>query len=391
MSWGNREKRIIIEELYDKENDRIREESLFPETLLFNEPRPRIDGNERNLTLLLTTECNAGCAYCYANTGGKKIMTFGIAKEAIDNIFLDFDGSVGVVLFGVGEPTTELKLIDEVEKYLKSEYEGRYKIDLMTNGVFAESAYPIIEKMDSVCFSCDGPEDIQNKMRPLKGGQESSGIVEKNIRYFIKKMPVIIRTVVTNDSVGRQKEIIKYFCSLGIEKMSIVPFFETEKTEKNSLVDISEEEFVDNFLEAREYGEEIGVRVYSEYLPITPKASFCGFEQPMRVVTPGGFLSSCWEWCEMGIGKEFIYGKGDKVFKDIADKIRERDPNKLQECNKCFLRHTCAGWCAARHYEKTGDLMKLDGKKCALLRESVKKHMLQIAKKYKDEYKTETF
>lgn len=385
MELGNREKRILAQELYDEEHDRLKEEGLIPDFLLFGQPLPRMDKTKKVLTLLLTTECNAGCSYCYAGNYGKKQMTIETARTAIDAAFKDFSGEINVIFFGAGEPTTEIGLIEAILRYLEENYRGRYAADLMTNGMFSESAYATVQKMDSICISHDGLPEFQDKMRPLKGGRGSSDLVLKNIKYLIGRKPVSIRTTITGLSIGRLREIIDYFLSLGVKNVSLSPFFSTSRSESNNVLAVDEKEFVDNFLEAKRYGEEKGIKVSSEYLLIIPKASFCGFEQPMPTVTPGGFLSACWEWCETGEGRKYVYGKAGGETNPTYEKIKERTPENLQKCNQCFLRFTCAGGCAARHYEKTGNLMRLDDERCELMRYAVKKYLLQTIREYKNE------
>ena len=190
MELGNREKRILTDELYDVENDCLKEEALSPHFLLFLNPIPKIDPNQKVVTLLLTTECNAGCVYCYAGNYGKKQMNFETAKMAIDAAFSDFPGRVNFVFFGAGEPTTEIELIGEILDYLEDNYKGRYGADLMTNGMFSETAYETIMRMDSVCISHDGLPAIQDEIRPLRGGQKSSDLVSRNIRHFLNRKPV---------------------------------------------------------------------------------------------------------------------------------------------------------------------------------------------------------
>lgn len=385
MELGNREKRILTEELYDAEQDCLKEEVLTPDFLLFGQPLPRMNKTKKVLTLLLTTECNASCSYCYAGNYGKKQMSIETARLAIDTVFKDFSGEINIIFFGAGEPTTEIDLIKAILNYLEENYHGRYVADLMTNGMFPESAYPTVKKMDSICISHDGLPEFQDKMRPLKGGQGSSDLVSRNIRYLAALKPVSIRTTVTGLSISRLKEVIDYFLSLEVRNVSLSPFFSTNKSESNNILAVDEKEFVDNFLEVKRYAEGKGIKVSSEYLLIIPKASFCGFEQPMPTITPGGFLSACWEWCETGEGSKYIYGKADGETNPVYKKIKERTPENLQKCNQCFLRFTCVGGCAARHYEKTGDLMKLDEERCNLMRYAVKKYLLQTIREYKNE------
>ena len=49
-------------------------------------PFESIKKGVKNITFQVTEDCCLNCTYCYQNNKSKKIMTFDVAKKAIDDI-----------------------------------------------------------------------------------------------------------------------------------------------------------------------------------------------------------------------------------------------------------------------------------------------------------------
>lgn len=89
----------------------------------------------KQITLVLTEQCNLNCSYCYENNKSKKKMAWETAKNILDKELADSNeyGSVVVDLFG-GEPFLNFDLMKQIVDYVKSLKIANTKFKTTTNG-----------------------------------------------------------------------------------------------------------------------------------------------------------------------------------------------------------------------------------------------------------------
>ncbi len=382
--------RYIANKIYLEATDSIKEEFLHPE--IFSIKR-HINLREEHasvpLVLLLTNKCNAICTYCYVNANKtKKIMSFKLAKKVIDAALIK-NSKLDIYFFGGGEPTIAFALMKKIQVYTSSFKNKQINLFLISNGFFNKSvAKWIASNIKHISISCDGPPYIQNKNRPLIGKQDSSSILEENLNFLLQKgASVVLRVTITMNSSKKQKEIIEYAFRLGIKKLLFAPFRTTNKSRKNKVKAVNYFKFAQDFLKANELADIFGSKIISDFFPIEPKDSMCGFESPNIAVSYSGHVTTCWESSISYTDKrdEFVYGRiGDngEIRKNPRswDKITKRTPDNIDECRSCFLKRSCAGGCAATHFQATGDIMKLDKNRCDASRWLVKQYILCLAR-----------
>jgi len=346
--------------------------------------------SNNQISLFLTTFCNADCSYCYAKSQTKPMsMNFETAKKGIDFVTSKKQSPLGLLFFGGGEPTLEFPLMKKIKSY--TEQLGiKTFMHIQSNGVFSETVLDwLIENKVDVTISCDGPPEIQDRQRPLKGGKKSSSIVENTIKGFLEKYDkkmLGINTTVTNYSVERQTEIVEYFDRLGVEKISLGSFLECNESRRNNLTEVKPKIFSKNFLKAKEFSEQIGISVNSGFLPIHRMSYVCAFCLPQFCLTPDGLVSSCLETVSSDIGpQEFIYGRlsGNK-FEFDQEKIKTMKTRRVENmdaCKNCFLKYTCVGGCASECLKTTGSIFTPPLEKCGFLKQNVKEYVLFKVKK----------
>jgi len=382
--------RYLANKIYLEDTDSIKEELLRPE--IFSIKRC-INFKEEHvsapLVLLLTNKCNAICTYCYVDANKtKKIMSFELAKKVIDAALIK-KSKLDIFFFGGGEPTMAFALMKKIQIYTSSFKNKQINLYLISNGFFNKSiAKWIASNIKHISISCDGPPYIQNKNRPLIGGQDSSSILEENINFLLqKKVSVVFRVTITMSSSKKQKEIIEYAFRLGIKTLLFSPFRTTNKSKKNKVKTVNYFKFAQDFLKANELANIFGSKIISDFFPIEPKDSMCGFESPNTAVSYSGYVTTCWESSVSYADKldEFVYGRiGDngeiQKMPQSWDKITKRTPNNIDDCRSCFLKWSCAGGCAATHFQATGDIMKLEKNRCDATRWLVKQYILYLAR-----------
>lgn len=158
------------------------------------------------LSLNLTQVCNLGCGYCYAKGGDyggpPKIMSEQTAVEKLSEA-AQAHRSIDFIQFFGGEPLINYKLmsiiVERARQLVKDgvlEFEPKYGIVTNLTLMRDEVAHFLKNIKCDVVVSLDGPEDIHNKLRPTKKGQNSHRTVVNNIKK-LSKMGVVIDIEVT--------------------------------------------------------------------------------------------------------------------------------------------------------------------------------------------------
>ena len=123
----------------------------------------------RYLALLLTTECNLRCAYCYREERGPvQRMSREIAEKGLHLAAASYR-TFHVQLTG-GEPTLEPKLIEWTASLIRKEG-WPATIGIQTNGTILDvSLIKMFKRYDiQVGVSLDGPPDFHEKLRGKSG------------------------------------------------------------------------------------------------------------------------------------------------------------------------------------------------------------------------------
>ena len=114
--------------------------------LIKENKEPWQSGEAKNITFIVTKDCQLACKYCYlVGKNTKERMSWEIAKKAIDYILdneKDFQEESVIWDFIGGEPFLEIELIDKICDYLKVEMYRRnhhwfnsYRFSFSTNGI----------------------------------------------------------------------------------------------------------------------------------------------------------------------------------------------------------------------------------------------------------------
>ena len=135
------------------------------------------------LTLYLNSGCNLGCIYCYAGSSPNRKYSLKSpdilpAAELVARNCRSKEHRFYVAFHGGGEPTLHEERLRQAFKGVESVARDQ-RVELFsyiaTNGVMPErTALWLSSHFDLVGVSCDGPADIQNRQRPIWGGDKSA-------------------------------------------------------------------------------------------------------------------------------------------------------------------------------------------------------------------------
>jgi uncharacterized protein len=189
-----------------------------------------------SLYLLLSQSCTMACAYCLAGERTYEHdkpdrMERATAVAAIDQALgsLAPGGRLEIVFFG-GEPLRHWPLARELMES-KQELLGRYpdrRVHFhLTTGlsILPRDLIEVARRHQmTVLVDIDGPAEIHDKLRPLRGGRPSHHIVARNVERLVKAgIPVSLRATVTRTNVDRMIEVARHHRDLGATGSAFVP------------------------------------------------------------------------------------------------------------------------------------------------------------------------
>jgi radical SAM protein with 4Fe4S-binding SPASM domain len=324
----------------------------------------------------------------------ERSLPLDIAKAGIDYFFKE-NPSRHIRFYGPGEPTQEFGLMKQITAYAKS-ISDDVTVEIQTNGVFGNTVRDwVLENVNILWISFDGPPDIQNFNRPIAGKNPSALIIEANVRWLNEnksepKLMVGARVTMTDKNINRQKEMVDYFYDLGIRHVWTNPLFPPvgEIPVCNDTGKLTEHSFdmntyLDNYIEAYWFAKEKGM-FYGSFL-------ICNFDgeanvhcracSPVPHLTPDGYVSAC----DMVVLGEkayhmdcFIYGKWDSVSeefrfdKEKINNLRNRNSDNMSHCKTCEARLHCGGYCLGEVVNETGMLAGQKPIACKAVRRLIK-------------------
>lgn len=341
------------------------------------------------ISFFLTTRCNLRCIYCYTykSQNVKKehqTLDFNFAKRGIDDFFRD-NASRHIRFYGIGEPTLEFELMKKIKNYAYDKAGDSLIVELQTNGFFSEKkAQWIAENINILWVSCDGPAEIHDIQRPTASKKPTSGIVEKNLKYFARQklMQAGVRVTLTPLTMNKQLEIVQYFHNIGIKYINVLPAFAPIEDKTNSVLDWDALGFAKNFLTAHKKAKKLGIWYNTMCIVNFDEQTrhACRACTPCPHLTTDGYISCC-DFTQLGTEyspgplQQLIYGKyipkKDIIIYDekAVSKVRSRCVENLKEktCANCKHIYHCAGGCLGQVVNETGDLMGKCEKNCKIV------------------------
>ncbi len=340
------------------------------------------------ITFFLTTKCNLKCTYCYVFQNLKlekedQKLDFSFAKRGLLDFFRD-SPSRHIRFYSVGEPTLEFDLMKDITEYAKSLTKDKLIVELQTNGVFSEKIRNwIVENVNILWVSCDGPREIQDFQRPTIDGKASSKIVEDNIRFFAnqKHMQVGVRATLSVSVIKRQMDILNYFHNLNIKYVNVHPACVAVENDRENVFNWDSIEFAEIFLQTHNAAKKMGIFYNTLYITNFDEKTrhACRSTVPYPELTTDGYISCC-DFGQFGPKyspgalQQLIYGKYDKKNDKIEydenkiHKIRSRCAENLAKspCKDCEYVCHCSGGCLGQVVNETGNIMGLHEKNCAI-------------------------
>ena len=336
-------------------------------------------GTAKNITFIVTKDCQLACKYCYlVGKNEEERMSWGVAKAAVDYILnheSDFPEDSVIWEFIGGEPFLEIDLIDKICDYIKTElfrlghhWFNSYRFSFSTNGINYDSdkVQNYIEKNRthlSIGITIDGTKRKHDLNRIWKGTGEEKGSyddVVRNIPLWLKQFPDSgTKVTISSADIPYIVESVLHLYSLGIHEVNINCVFENIWHKDDDL--LFEEQLMQlaDVIIDNDYYKDYTCSFFSEHIgkpmdKVHDNQNWCG-EGRMLSINAAGQIYPCTKFAAYSLRekKAIIIGN----IKDGIDKNKlrpflslDRCTQSSSECINCEVASGCA-WCQGENYD----------------------------------------
>ena len=333
-------------------------------------------GRARDITFIVTKECQLACKYCYlVGKNSKERMSFDVAKRAIDYILsnreLFYEKSVIFDFIG-GEPFLEIDLINEICDYIKiTLYEtnhpwfNSYRFNFSTNGLMYHESkvQKYIQKNRqhlSIGITIDGTRQKHDLNRVYKNGKGSYDDVVKNIPLWLEQFPgASTKVTISSDDIPYIKESVLHLYKLGIKEVNINCVFENVWKDGDDLL------FEEQLIQLAD--EIIANDLYKDYIcsffqknigrPLDhslQNENWCGAGRMLAIDAKGDFYP-CTRFAQYSLREKTAIIIGNIRDGINTNRLRpflslDRCTQSPQKCLDCEVAEGCA-WCQGENYD----------------------------------------
>ncbi len=353
------------------------------------------------LCLHIAHDCNLACKYCFAEEGeyhGRRaLMSAEVGKKALDFLVANsgMRTNLEVDFFG-GEPTLNFDVVKELVAYgrsLEEPHHKKFRFTLTTNGVLLSDEIMefVNREMSNLVLSIDGRKEINDRMRPFRGGQGSYDTIVPKFQKAAEsrhQMNYYVRGTYTHYNLDFAADVL-HLADLGFEQISVEPVVAQPSDDyairEEDLPALKEqyEILAAEMIKRRKDGRPFHFFHFMIDLEQGPcvykRLSGCGAGCEYLAVTPWGDLYPCHQF----VGNEkFLLGNVDQgiVHPEITERFRSVNVYTREKCRKCFARFYCSGGCSANAYNFKGDISDVYDIGCELQKKRVEMAiMLKVA------------
>lgn len=346
--------------------------------------------NPKAMCLNVAHACNMRCGYCFAGQGAfgqePALMDMATARQALDFLIAASGGRrhLEVDFFG-GEPLLVRPLIFDLVAYARrreGESGKEIKFTLTTNGLLIDrELIEFVREQDiGVIMSLDGRPEVNDRHRPLPGGNGSYEAVLPRIQAMVAAEPpsYYVRGTFSRQNLDFASDL-QWLIEAGFDNLSLEPAVGTDceyaiQAEDLPAVLGEYERLTEVLAAARAGGRDLHFFHYDLDLQRGPclakRLSGCGAGLEYLAVTPEGDIYPCHRF----IGQaEFLMGHVSRP--DLDREVRRRFagsqlPGKAA-CMDCWARFFCGGGCLASAYSRNRDLASPDQVSCAMHRKRI--------------------
>lgn len=335
------------------------------------EERVSEDAPVKAMCLHMAHDCNLRCKYCFASTGdfgtGRKLMTFEVAKQAIDNL-VKLSGNrrnLEVDFFG-GEPMLNFEVVKQTVEYARSiekENNKNFRFTMTTNGLTLndENIAYINKEMSNVVLSIDGRKEVNDRMRVRVDGSGSFDSIVPKYQKLVQNRgdkEYYVRGTYTRYNTDFDKDVLELY-DLGFDQISVEPVVGPEtddytiRPEDIPAIEASYERLMNSLIQRRKARKDnfnfFHFMLDLENGPCAIKRlKGCGSGNEYVAITPDGEIYPCHQF----VGNEaFIMGDTDKGLtnKELKETFAKGNLFHKPTCLQCWAKFFCSGGCNANN------------------------------------------
>jgi uncharacterized protein len=314
--------------------------------------------------LHVTNACNLDCPYCYVRKSSAR-MSDETGLQAVERIFhtAQANGFQCVKLkYAGGEATLHFKLVHLLHsraRQLAQETGLHVREVVLSNGVRLrpEDADWLAESGIKLMISLDGAGEMQNRLRPLKGGGGTFDAVEATIdRVLLPRdiRPDISITITQLNAAGAANAVRwalerDLAVSLNFYRQNILSAAHEELAlEESAIIDgmLAAYNVFESYLPTRPFFNGLLDRVQAEAHSHT-----CGVGLAYLVITHEGKLAQCQMHLDQPIDPTFEENMLPLV---ATGPIRNTPVDEKMGCQACPYRYRCTGGCPVETFRVTG-------------------------------------
>ena len=344
------------------------------------------------LCLHIAHDCNLACRYCFAEEGeyhGRRaLMSFDVGRRALDFLIANSGSrrNLEVDFFG-GEPLMNWQVVKELVEYGREQeklHDKKFRFTLTTNGILLNDEIQefVNREMSNVVLSLDGRKEVNDQMRPFRGGQGSyDAIVPKYQRLADSRnqMNYYVRGTFTRRNLDFGRDVM-HMADLGFRQISIEPVVADESEDyalRMEDVPAIKEEYdrlAQEMVRRNREGNRFNFFHFMIDLTggpcVAKRLSGCGSGTEYLAVTPWGDFYPCHQFVG---NEEFLMGNVYEGItrEDIRDQFKACNVYTKEKCRDCFAKFYCSGGCAANSYHFHGSINDAYDVGCELERKRV--------------------
>ena len=323
------------------------------------------------LCLHIAHDCNLACKYCFAEEGeyhGRRaLMSFEVGKKALDFLIANSGNrrNLEVDFFG-GEPLMNWQVVKDLVAYGREQekiHDKNFRFTLTTNGILLNDEVQefVNKEMGNVVLSLDGRKEINDMMRPFRGGQGSYDQIVPKFQKMAEsrnQTNYYVRGTFTHYNLDFAKDVL-HMADLGFKQISVEPVVappEADYAIREEDVPVLCEEYdrlAAEIVCREKAGEHFNFFHFMIDLTggpcVAKRLSGCGSGTEYLAVTPWGDFYPCHQFVGQ---EEFLMGNVDDgiVREDIRDEFKTCNVYAKEKCRDCFARFYCSGGCAANSW-----------------------------------------
>jgi uncharacterized protein len=320
------------------------------------------------LTIYSSHQCNLDCKYCYIplkDSYPDELIKLEFVEEGAKIVAKNCKNRKTPFILGFhggNEPLLNPEFLDNCISICEKET-AKYGVRLLpfctTNGMVPSAiAKWAAKRFYGITVSWDGPQDIHNHYRKDRNNSDTFDRVLQSVKILIghqgSLQQLLIRCTITQNSVDRMEEIIRFFSQYDVKTIEFFPVFQNKFKLLDRSILPDSESFVYNFLRASKTARSLGIQqLFSGSRILDFHNRFCMILQDNLTLTPDGYLTNCFHHTLLdhkGIFP-FFYGTfkplegeiafNETVFQSIANSYRD----ELNVCKSCFNQFHCSHGC----------------------------------------------